>query len=58
MLPLQQELPKLIEISQDNGIKIDTVIGDRAYAGKDNLKLANTLYIKIVARLNPKNSWF
>ncbi len=48
-----RELPKLIEISQENGIKIDTVIGDGAYAGKENLKLANTQNIKIVAKLNP-----
>lgn len=48
-----RELAKLIEISQGNGIKIDTVIGDGAYAGKENLKLANTQNIKIVARLNP-----
>jgi hypothetical protein len=48
-----RELPKLIELSQENGIKIDTVIGDGAYAGKENLKLANTQNIKIVARLNP-----
>lgn len=48
-----RELPKLIEISQENGMKIDTIIGDGAYAGKENLKLANTQNIKIVARLNP-----
>jgi transposase len=46
------ELPKLIEISQNNGIEVETIIGDGAYAGKDNLNLASTQNIKIVAKLN------
>jgi len=49
------ELPMLLKISQDNGIQVDTVIGDTAYSGKENLKLKdkdnNT--VKIVAKLNP-----
>ena len=45
------ELPKLLEISQENGIKIDTVIGDGAYSGKDNLTLADEQNIKIVAKM-------
>lgn len=47
------ELPALLEISQDNGVEVDTVIGDAAYAGKDNLKIAAEQEIKIVAKLNP-----
>jgi hypothetical protein len=47
------ELPKLLEISQENGIEVDTIIGDSAYSGKENLKLAGEQNIKIVARLNP-----
>jgi hypothetical protein len=47
------ELPKLLEISQENGINVDTIIGDAAYAGKENLKLTSEQNIKIVARLNP-----
>jgi len=47
------ELPKLIEISQENGIDIDTIIGDAAYSGKENLKIASEQNIKVVARLNP-----
>ncbi len=49
------QLPKLVEISQANGIEVETVIGDAAYSGKDNLELSNkdNQYIKIVARLNP-----
>lgn len=47
------ELPTLLEISQTNGIKVDTIIGDGAYAGKENLKLAGSQDIKIVAKVNP-----
>ena len=47
------ELPKLLEISQENGIEVDTVIGDAAYSGKENLALTNEQDIKVVARLNP-----
>lgn len=47
------QLPQLIEQSQQNGINVDTVIGDGAYSGKENLKLANEKNIKIVAKLNP-----
>lgn len=47
------QLPKLLEISQQNGIKVETVIGDSAYSGKDNLALMNGQGIKTVAKLNP-----
>ena len=47
------QLPALIEQSQKNGMEIDTVIGDGAYSGKNNLKNANKNNIKIVAKLNP-----
>jgi transposase len=47
------ELPELLEISQENGIDIDTVIGDAAYSGKENIKLTSEQNIKIVAKLNP-----
>jgi hypothetical protein len=46
------ELPKLLEISQENGIDVDTIIGDAAYAGKENLKLTNEQNIKMVVKLN------
>ncbi|MFV8337542.1 IS1182 family transposase [Flavobacterium sp. RSP29] len=46
------ELPKLLEISQENGIDVDTIIGDGAYTGKKNLKLTSEQNIKVVARLN------
>jgi transposase len=49
------ELPKLLKISQDNGIEVDTIIGDSAYSGKDNLDLKNKdeQAVIIVAKLNP-----
>lgn len=46
-------LPKLLEISQRNGIAVDTIIGDGAYSGKENLSLANGQNIQVVAKLNP-----
>jgi transposase len=47
------ELPALLKASQDNGIEVDTIIGDAAYSGKDNLQLAGGQEIKVVAKLNP-----
>jgi Pyruvate/2-oxoacid:ferredoxin oxidoreductase gamma subunit len=49
------ELPLLLEISQNNGIRVDTVIGDSAYSGKENLDLKDKYDqpIMIVAKLNP-----
>jgi len=47
------ELPNLLEISQTNGINVDTVIGDAAYSGKENLKITRKQNIKVVARLSP-----
>jgi hypothetical protein len=47
------ELPKLLEMSQKNGIDVDTIIGDAAYAGKENIKLTKDQDIKVVAKLNP-----
>jgi transposase len=47
------ELPKLLEISQKNGIAVETIIGDAAYSGKENLAIASGQNIKIVAKLTP-----
>jgi transposase len=49
------ELPKLVEISQANGIQLEAVIGDTAYSGKENLSLQNKQGqpIKVVSKLNP-----
>ena len=50
------ELPKLLEKSQENGIDVDTIIGDGAYSGKENLKKAGDQNIKVVAKLKPSIS--
>lgn len=47
------ELPRLLEISQQNGMEVDTIIGDAAYSGKDNLRLAKEQNIDIIAKLKP-----
>lgn len=47
------ELPALLKASQENGIEVNTIIGDAAYAGKENLELASGQDIKIVAKMNP-----
>ena len=47
------ELPTLLKTSQGNGIEVDTIIGDAAYSGKENLKLTSEQEIKVVAKLNP-----
>jgi transposase len=40
------ELPKLLKMSQENGISVNAIIGDAAYAGKENLKLTNEQTLK------------
>lgn len=47
------ELAKLLEISQKNGIEVDTIIGDATYSGKENIKLSKEQNIEVVAELNP-----
>lgn len=47
------QLDELIDQSKQNGVDVDTVIGDSAYSGKENLIAANENDIKIVAKLNP-----
>jgi len=48
-----QVLPELIVQSKNNGIAVDTVIGDAAYSVKNNLQLGKEKDIRIVAKLNP-----
>ena len=47
-----KQLPALLQKTEDNGLEIDTIIGDAAYSGKDNLILAKEKDITIVAKLN------
>lgn len=44
---------ELIEKSEQNGIAVDTLIGDGAYSGKDDLKYGKEHGIKMVTPLNP-----
>lgn len=47
------QLPELVEKTRKNGIQVDTVVGDGAYAGDNNLKMAKAEDFKIVAKVNP-----
>ena len=47
-----KQLPDLVTKTQDAGIEVDTVVGDAAYSGKDNLIMAKENGIQIVAKLN------
>lgn len=49
-----KQLPNLIEKSENAGLEIDEVLGDAAYAEKDNIKLAEKKGIKLVAKLSKK----
>ena len=50
------QLPELVEKSRQNGIEVDTVIGDTAYSGDSNLKQAQEAGYRIVAKVNPSIS--
>lgn len=47
------ELQALIEKTELNGMKVEEVIGDAAYSGKDNLNYAEENEIKLIAKLHP-----
>ena len=47
------QLPELVEKSRQNGIEVETVIGDTAYSGDSNLKQAQEAGYRIVAKVNP-----
>ena len=49
------QLEVLIEQSRENGMTVDTVVGDAAYSGKENIKLSNDgdKGFELVARLHP-----
>ena len=46
-------LQELIEKSKETGMEIETVIGDTAYSGKDNLDYAKSNELQLVSKLNP-----
>ena len=49
------QLQELVEQSRANGLVVDTVVGNTAYSGKDNIILSNDKDngFELVARLNP-----
>lgn len=47
-------LQDLIEKSQETGMEIDTVLGDAAYSGKDNILYAKKNNLELVSKLNPQ----
>lgn len=49
------QLKELVEQSRANGMEVDTVIGDTAYSGSENLKLAEDAEngFALVSKLNP-----
>lgn len=46
-------LKDLVETSRENGMSVNTIIGDKAYSGKANLKYAKSENIALVAKLHP-----
>lgn len=48
-----KELESLYNKSKENGLEIDTIIGDAAYSEKGNIELAEKEEISLVAKLNP-----
>lgn len=47
-----QYLQELIEKSKEAGMEIETVLGDAAYSGKDNLQYAKTEALQLISKLN------
>ena len=48
-----QYLQELVEKSKETGMEINTVIGDTAYSGKDNLQYAQSEELQLISKLNP-----
>lgn len=48
-----KQLETLIEKSIEAGIQVETIIGDTAYSGKENIEYTNEKKLKLVAKLNP-----
>lgn len=46
-------LQELIEKSKDTGMEIETVIGDTAYSGKENLAYTKSEELQLISKLNP-----
>lgn len=46
-------LDELIKTTEENGVKVEEVLADSAYSGKDNLEIMEEKEIKAVTKLNP-----
>ena len=46
-------LKELIETSQENGVNVKTILGDKAYSGKSNLKFTKEQGIQLISKLHP-----
>ena len=46
-------LPELYAKTKENSLDIETIIGDAAYSGKDNIQLTRKEKIHLVSKLNP-----
>ena len=44
---------ELVETSEENGMRVDTVIGDTAYSSKNNLQYVHEKEMQLVSRLHP-----
>ena len=47
-------LQELIEKSQKTGMEIDTILGDTAYSGKDNILYAKRNELELISKFNPQ----
>lgn len=47
-----KELINLVKQTEQNGIKVEEIIGDKAYSSKDNIDYCNEKEIKLISRLH------
>lgn len=47
-----KELPTLVRKSRATGMKVETVIGDKAYSSKENIDAAKDNHYELISRLN------
>ena len=47
-----KELPALVQKSRDAGMRVETVIGDKAYSSKENIDAAKDNHYELISRLN------
>ena len=46
-------LKELLEKSEEAGMKVEEILADAAYSGKDNIELTKEKKIKLISKLNP-----